>query len=186
MARTGVVTGMPANLSLALQACDPCIWGKQTHRPVPKQREGRWAERHLGRVCVDLCGPHFVTSRSGFLYIMNVIDDYSSYHWTQLLKVKSDTSCILREWLTAVEIQTGEKLRYLVTDNGELRSRETATWCAEKGITHQFTALHTSAQNGRIERLHCTLMNKARAMRLACDAPLHLWDEFVQTASYPH
>ena len=35
-----------------------------------------------------------------------------------------------------------------------------------------------------MERLHRTLMNKARAMRLACDAPLYLWDEFVQTDSY--
>ena len=67
---------------------------------------------------------------------MNVIDDYSGYHWTRLLKLKSDVSCVLREWLTAVEIQTGEKLQYLVTDNGELHSQETATWCTEKGITH--------------------------------------------------
>ena len=45
MAQTGVVTGMPANLSLTPQACDSCIWGKQTHRPVPKVHEGRQEER---------------------------------------------------------------------------------------------------------------------------------------------
>ena len=172
MACTGVVTGMPADLSLAPQACDSCIWGKQTHRPILKQREGRWAERDLGQVFVDLCVPHSVTSHSGFLYIMNVIDNYSGYHWTRLMKAKSDALRILREWLTAVEIQTGEKLQYLVSDNSELCSRKTAAWCAEKGITHQFTTLHTSAQNSCVKRLHCTLMNKARAMCLACDAPL--------------
>ena len=115
---------------------------------------------------------------------MNVIDDYSGYHWTWLLKAKSDTLRILHEWLTAVEIQTGEKLWYLVSDNGKPRSHETAAWCTKKGITHQFTAPHTSAQNGCVKRLHCTLMNKVRAMCLACDAPLYLWDEFIQTASY--
>ena len=145
---------MPADLSLAPQACDSCIRGKQTHRPVPKVREGRRAERRLGQVFVDLCGPHSIPSRSGFLYIMNVIDDYSGYHWTRLLKLKSDALRVLREWLSAVEIQTGEKLQYLVTDNGELRSNKTAAWCAKKGITHQFTTRHTSAQNGRVERLH--------------------------------
>ena len=36
MACTGVVTGMPTDLSLTPQACDPCIRGKQTHCPVPK------------------------------------------------------------------------------------------------------------------------------------------------------
>ena len=71
-----------------------------------------------------------------------------------------------------------------MTDNGKLHSQETTAWCAKKGITHQFTALHTSAQNCCVEHLHRTLMKKVRAMHLACDNPLHLWDEFVQTASY--
>ena len=84
----------------------------------------------------------------------------------------------------AVEMQSGKKLCYLVTDNGELCSNEMARWCAEKGITHNFTAPHTSAHNGRVERLHCTLMNKARAMRLSCNASLFMWDEFILTASY--
>jgi hypothetical protein len=35
-----------------------------------------------------------------------------------------------------------------------------------------------------MERLHRTLMNKARAMRLSCDAPLNLWDKFILTVSY--
>ena len=97
---------------------------------------------------------------------MNVINDYLGYHWTCLLKLKSNASCVLREWLSTVKIQTGKKLQYLVTDNGELHSQETAAWCTEKGITHQFTTPHTSAQNGRVEHLHRTLMNKVRAMHL--------------------
>ena len=84
----------------------------------------------------------------------------------------------------AVETQSGEKLCFLVTDNGKLCSNEMACWCAERGITQHFTALHTSAQNGRIERLHRTLMNKARAMRLLCNALLSMWNEFILTASY--
>ena len=82
------------------------------------------------------------------------------------------------------ETQSHKKLCYFVADNRELRSNEILQWCAERGITHQFTAPHTSAQNGHIERLHRTLMNKARAMRLSCNAPLHMWDEFILTASY--
>ncbi|EGO26635.1 hypothetical protein SERLADRAFT_347674, partial [Serpula lacrymans var. lacrymans S7.9] len=29
-----------------------------------------------------------------------------------------------------------------------------------------------------------TLMGKARSMRLACQAPPNLWDEFIMTANY--
>ena len=184
MARGDVVAGMQADLSRTPQACDACIRGKQTHQPVPKIREGQKANKRLGRVFVDLTGPQSVASRSGCLYVMNIIDDFSSYHWTRLLKTKAEASRALRDWLLAVENQSGDKLCYLVTDNGELRSNEIAQWCSERGIIHQFTAPYTSAQNGRVERLHRTLMNKARAMRLSCNAPLHLWDEFILTSSY--
>jgi len=129
-------------------------------------------------------GPHAIMSHSSFHYIMNLIDDYSGYNWTHLLKAKSDAFGAFCTWLTATEIQSGKKLCYVLTDNGELRSTDMAHWCADCGITHQFTAPHTSAQNGRVERLHRTLMDKARTMCLACDAPLQMWDEFIVTTSY--
>ena len=92
MAHSDVTTGMPVNLSLAPQACDACIRGKQTHSSVLKIREGRKANRHLGCVFVDLTGPQTVTSCSGFCYIMNIIDDFLGYHWTCLLKAKSEAA----------------------------------------------------------------------------------------------
>jgi hypothetical protein len=184
MARSEHVTGMQTNFSHTLQACDTCIRGKQTHQPVPKLCEGGKATRRLGQVFVDLTGLQSVISRSGCSYIMNIIDDYSGYHWTQPLKAKSEAVRELCEWLLAVENQSDKKLCYLVTDNGELCLNEVEHWCAENGITHHFTVPHTSAQNGRVKRLHRMLMNKAQAMRLSCNAPLHLWDEFILTASY--
>lgn len=57
-------------------------------------------------------------------------------------------------------------------------------WCTDWGVTHQFTAPHTFAQNSCIKCLHRTLMNKAWAMQLSCNAPLHMWDEFILTTSY--
>ena len=77
-----------------------------------------------------------------------------------------------------------EKLCYLVTDNGELCSNDMSHWCTERGITPQFTTPYTSAQNSHVERLHRTLMNKARAMHLSCNTPLNMWDEFILTTSY--
>jgi transposase InsO family protein len=184
MTRSTHITGMPVNTSTAPQTCDACIRSKQTHHPVPKTREGQKATRRLERIFVDLTGPQSVVSRAGCSYIMNIIDDYSGYHWTRLLKAKSEAARELREWLLIAENQSRERLCYLVTDNGELCSGDMARWCAERGITHQLTAPYTSAQNGRVERLHRTLMNKAHTMCLSCNAPLNLWDEFILTASY--
>jgi len=59
-----------------------------------------------------------------------------------------------------------------------------SSWCLSNGIHHLVTAPYTSAQNGHAERVHRTILGKARAMRLACNAPPSLWDEFCVTAAY--
>jgi hypothetical protein len=58
---------------------------------------------------------------------MSIIDDFSGYHWTRLLKMKSGARRAVRDWLPAAETQSGECLRYLITDNGELCSAEMAS-----------------------------------------------------------
>jgi len=72
---------MPADLSTTLQVCDLCIHGKQDCHPIPKVQEGKKVDKQLGQIFVDLSGPHSVASRSGFLYIMNIIDDFISKPW---------------------------------------------------------------------------------------------------------
>ena len=184
MARNNVAKGMPIDLSSAPPKCNECIIGKQARSSVPKVREGSKATRRLERVFVDLCSPMHVPSKTGRLYSMNVIDDYSSYVWSVRLKSKDEAALALRVWHNAVVNQCGEKLKILVTDNGELLTHTITSWCAELGIEHQLTAPYTSAHNGRVERLHRTLMDKCRTMRLACNAPPFLWDEFYATATY--
>ena len=174
MARTNVVKGMPINLSTTPPKCDHCILGKQARTSVPNLREGLKATRRLERVFVDLCGLMSVTSKSGQLYAMNIIDDYSSYVWTIPLRSKDEAAQALQFWHRAVENQSGERLKIVVSDNGELLSHSVANWCTEHGIEHLLTAPYTSAHNGRAERLHRTLLDKARTMRLTCNAPASL------------
>jgi GAG-pre-integrase domain len=98
MAKYSVVNGMPFDLSFEPPACEPCVLGKQVRRHVPSIREGERATRKLERVYVDLTGPMSVTSRSGYLYSMNIIDDFSGYPWTVPLKSKADAFPQLCAW----------------------------------------------------------------------------------------
>ena len=184
MARSQAVEGMLIDTSNAPPKCEHCILGKQTRSSVPKLREGARATSHLERVFIDLCGPMSIPSRSGRLYSMNIIDDYSSFVWSLPLRSKDEAAPVLKHWLTALEVQTPHRLRSFVTDNGELASSQIQDWCSQKGILHLFTAPYTSAHNGRAERLHRTLLDKARAMISACKAPTNMWDEFCATAAY--
>ena len=184
MAKNGVSKGMPIDLSTYPPKCDHCALGKQTHATVPKSREGQKATKRLERVYVDLCGPMAVTSRAGNLYSMNLIDDFSGYVWTLPLRSKADAFRTFQIWHKAVTVQSGELLKILVSDNGELVSKSMEDWCQLHGVNHQRTAPYTSAHNGRAECLHRTILGKARTMRIACNAPGFLWDKFCATAAY--
>ncbi|EIW87382.1 hypothetical protein CONPUDRAFT_18208, partial [Coniophora puteana RWD-64-598 SS2] len=51
-----------------------------------------------------------------------------------------------------------------ISDNSELKRSDLKRWLEDRGTQQLFTAPHTSAQNGLVERLHLSLMNKARTM----------------------
>ena len=178
---------MPTSFPNQPPKCDSCILGKQTKTPVPKVREtGRRATRRLEKVWVDLTGPMAVQSRTGNSYMMNIVDDYMNYPWLIPLKNKGEAYQYLKAWETARETETGLKVGTYNIDNGELKSEEVKEWLESRGTQLQFTAPYTSAHNGRVERMHRTLMGKARTMRIHADLPANLWDELYLTSSHLH
>lgn len=118
---------------------------------------------------------------------MDFVDDASNKGWCIPVRTKDEAFARLQAWETAVVAETGESVGIYCTDNGgELKSNQMQAWCDGKGITHQFTAPYTSAENGRVERRHLTIFNKAHTSKIACDTPDFLWDEFAVTANYLH
>jgi hypothetical protein len=176
---------MLINLSRSPPKCDSCIRGKQGRTPIPKTRQGERSHRRLGIIYVDLTGPEAVKSASGNLYVMNIVDDHSSHPWTFCLKVKSDALSTLQTWARRAESESGERIGIIRIDGGELRSNAMDAWCDTNGYTLQITAPYTSAHNGRVERMHLTIMNRMRAMRASTpNVPPNRWDEFAMTAGY--
>jgi transposase InsO family protein len=186
----GLIPGLSSTSHKPVPKCDSCVLGKQTKTSVPKTRgqgtQGGKATRRLEKVWVDLSGPHDVVSRTGGRYVMNIVDDYTSFVWSIILKNKSDAFPALQIWERARENETGLKVGIYRMDNGELRSNQVKEWLESRGTVQQFTAPYTSAHIGRVERLHRTLMGKARAMRLYSGLPPQFWDEFYLTASHVH
>ena len=175
---------MRIDLSTAPPRCDHCILSKQTHSSVPKVRKGVRASHPLEHVFIDLCRPMPCASHSSHLYSMNLIDDFSSYVWNLPLRSKDEAAPILQSWHRVVENQLNHHLKILVSNNGKLISKSMWEWSSLHGIDHQTTAPYTSAHNGRAECLHRTILDKACVMRLFCNAPASLWDEFCATSAY--
>ena len=104
-----------------------------------------------------------------------------------MLKSKDEALTKFKDFVNLVENQTGRTVKSLRSDNGgEYTSKLFATYCAEKGIAHQFTNPYTPEQNGVAERLNRTVIESARAMMSHASLPKKFWAEAVNTAVYVH
>jgi hypothetical protein len=158
LTRKGLASGMAVNLSMLPMKCDHYILGKQGRNTVPSIQEGRRATRHLEKVFINLTGP-FITSPTGFSYVMNIVDNYSSFIWSIPLCDKTCAFLTLSAWQCLHEAETSLSFGVFCTDHGELHSNQMEAWLSTHGTKHEFTAPYTSAQNGQAKHTHLTIQN---------------------------
>ncbi|KAD3338048.1 hypothetical protein E3N88_33569 [Mikania micrantha] len=84
-----------------------------------------------------------------------------------------------------VENQTGRKIKKIRSDNGlEFCSGLFNQFCRENGISRHLTVPGTPQQNGLVERMNRTLLDKVRCMLISSGLPQNFWAEAVMTAAY--
>lgn len=118
---------------------------------------------------------------------MSIMDDYSRKLWLYILKDKTETEVMSKfsGWLNEVENEKSLKLKCLRTDNGlEFVSGEMTELCKEKGIKRHKTVPGTPQQNGVIERMNRTILNKIRCMLFDVGMSKKFWGEAAVTAAY--
>lgn len=84
-----------------------------------------------------------------------------------ILKKKSDAfECL------AVEVEKGYGLKCLRTDNGlEFLSKDFDSFCKSKGIKRHRTAPWNPQQNGAVERMNRTILERMRCMMFTSGTP---------------
>jgi len=183
MTKLGLVDGLKV-LGTDLQGrCEDCVLGRQTCRPFNGVTE---KDLHpLKLVSFDLWGLSRVQSAGGKIYFMPIVDGGTSYKYGAYLSDKSDSSTIAAFDVFRVEAESmsGHKVRRLRTD----RAYDTSAWgdyCQKNGITHEFTAPYSSAQNGLAERAIRTTTDDMRT--LLCDSGLghSYWAEAAAYSIY--
>ncbi|TFY77649.1 hypothetical protein EWM64_g6363 [Hericium alpestre] len=176
MARHGLALGMPIDLSVRPPSCEHCVLGKQTKTAMPRIREGTCATRSLAIVFADLMGPVELVTLGGHPYSLDLIDDYSSMSFSYLLHHKSEALDAFRVWHASTERSSKHTLGIFQTDNGgEFTADEFEAYLATEGIVYQVLAPYSSAHISAIERLHRTLMGRARTMRSWANLLENLW-----------
>lgn len=163
------------------ELCDGCIYGK-SHR---RQFGTRIRATKPGEIVhADVCGP-FCSSFSKYRYFVLFKDDFSSYRFVYFMKEKSEVAEKLK-WMLAESQTAGHTVTELISDNGgEFDNNEVKKILRNKGIRHRLSMPYTPQQNGCSERENRTLVEAARAMRLAhTELPQALWAELINTAAY--
>ena len=175
---------LPGLKSVNLDMCEGCIFGKQ--KKVSFRKGGKAPkEEKLALVHSDVWGPSPVTSLGGAQYYVTFIDDSTRKTWVYFLKHKSEVFKKFQEWKAMVELETGNKLKCLRSDNGgEYIDAKFVEFCAQRGIRMEKTIRRTPQQNGVAERMNRTINERARSMRLQSGLPKALWAHAVSTAVY--
>ncbi|OQR80450.1 hypothetical protein ACHHYP_17532, partial [Achlya hypogyna] len=169
------------------EPCIDCAVGKQGRSKQPRADTSESARTdEIGAVVSSDCaGKISPADRHGNRYFVNYIDHGSGYTAVFPIRKKSYQEKTAALFINLFERQFGVKVKTFRSDRGgEYRSAKFQSYLAQRGIAHQLTERHTSASNGKSERMHRTLLNGARAMLFGSDLPANLWSYALRYQTY--
>ena len=86
-----------------------------------------------------------------------------------------------------IELDSKCPVRAIRSDNGtEFKNAVLNDFCADKGITRQYSTPRTPQQNGVVERKNRTLIEAARTMLSESKLPMFFWAEAVNIQYVTH
>lgn len=183
MSQQEMVQGLP-KIKEENRICESCLVGKQVRGSFPKAATFR-ATKPLELLHADLCGPISPSTIANNKYVFVIIDDFSRYMWTILMKEKGEAFEKFKTFRQLVEKELEKEIKTLRTDRGgEFTSREFNDFCNENGIKRHLTAPYTPQQNGVVERRNRILMEMTRSILKAMKVPNYLWGEAVRHSTY--
>ena len=178
-----LVTGIP-KIMVMKKTCVSCLLGKQPRRSFPAATTYR-ASKKLELIHGDLCGPITPPTIGRNRYVFVLIDDYSRYMCTILLKEKSEAFAKFKKFKASVEQEAAVSIKTFRTDRGgEFTSREFNLFCEESGIQRHLTAPYSPQQNGVVERRKRTILEMTRSILKHRSVPNYMWGEAVRHTTY--
>ncbi|XP_060182073.1 uncharacterized protein LOC132611706 [Lycium barbarum] len=184
LASKDLVCGLPNVKFKDHKVCDACIKGKQV-RTFFKPKKEVSTSRPLELLHMDLCGPMRIQSRGGKKYIFVIVDEFSRFTWTLFLRTKDETSSVFVAFVKKIQVKLGHQVASIRSDHGtEFDNVNFNEFCAENGISHNFSPPRTPQQNGVVERKSRTLEDMVRTMLIASGVAKGFWVEAVNTACH--
>lgn len=183
--RDKMATGIDFSNKEIKDPCESCIKGKHFRKPFKMHRTGISTHEKLELIHMDLCGPMPVESWGGSWYYFCLIDDFTRKVFVYFLRQKCEATEVFKEFKQEVENETNLKIKKVRCDNGkEFSNRSLSNFLKRSGIKFQLTVPYTPEENGVVERMNRTIMDKTRSMMQESSCDHRFWAEAVNTSVY--
>ncbi|MBW0506327.1 hypothetical protein O181_046042 [Austropuccinia psidii MF-1] len=151
---------------------------------LPFEGEFKHLSQQLDCVHIDLVGPVFPPSISGYQYFLTIVNQFTSFKSMGLIKLKSESFDQFVIVKNSMENLHYCKLKKLVSDQGwEFLNHRFTTLANSKGFIHHFSPADTPQHNGLAEPANQTILEKAQCMLNGSKLPNNYWAEAVLTAT---
>ena len=183
----GIIEGVDQKLAPVIKdlpPCDACIRGKLTRPPFPvSSRAGTWLAGQL--LSMDLHGKTRVASGVGKRYFLAVKDaGFSHSCLVEGLRHKSEATDKAIVCINYFERQSGNKVKVIRFDRGELATEEMKLYCKNRGIKMETTTAHTSQQNGSVEKFNRDIVETIRTQLIQAKLPPSFWGYALEISNY--
>nr|GEZ67336.1 retrovirus-related Pol polyprotein from transposon TNT 1-94 [Tanacetum cinerariifolium] len=115
--KNDIVIGLPKLKFIKDHLCSSCELGKAKQKSFHIKTTSS-SKRRLQILHTDLCGPMRVESFNGKKYVLVIVDDYSKYTWTHILRSKDETTEVLIGFLGLVQRGLHAQVRTVRTNKG--------------------------------------------------------------------
>lgn len=133
----------------------------------------------------DSFGPTRTVPYCRHTYILPCYDDHTHRIQLYFCDKKSDAASAFKQYLNLVKNQCGSTVKRFRSDNaGEFTSRLFLDLLAAEGVVPRKIPPAAHAQNGRIERVHRTILDTVRIILVETGLPKAFWAEITSYAAY--
>jgi len=124
--------------------CDICPLAKQTRHPFLSSSIS--TSKCFSLIHCDIWSRYKTPYFSGAFYFLTIVDDFSRFTWVFLMRHKSETQTLLRQFFHYVNTQFNTKVQQLCSDN-ETEFLSLQKFLLEEGISFStLLCIHTSAK----------------------------------------
>ncbi|GKC73499.1 retrovirus-related pol polyprotein from transposon TNT 1-94 [Tanacetum coccineum] len=145
------------------------------------------SKKRLDLIHMELYGPMRIETINGKKYIMVIVNDYSRYTWTLLLRSKDEIPEVLKDFLKMIQRKLQPQVITVQTDRGtKSLNKKLHAYFKEEGIENQTSTPRTLEQNNVVKIHNRTLVEAAQTILSASKLHLFFWAEVIETTCSTH